>query len=370
VRLEASVPEPFLDSIRAPFAAAGGAAIDTPLAEPLGVYLDLAGEALRERLFLVQSQEREDRCLRPDFTVGIAKAHIASGATSGRYVYEGPAFRVAPAGSARSEQFRQIGLEAFGTEDPAAADAEAAVLAWDAASAGGREDLSLILGDVGLFAAFLAAIGVAGPAAARLTASLSRPARLERELASEAGSKTSPLAELLVGLEEMRAAAVLEEIWSLAGIERVGGRSAADVVHRLTNQAAAYASASPLSGRTRDLIRQYLAIDGEPSASLDDINRLASGKALDLAMADWDRRLAAMSTIPAARMRFAAGLHRPFGYYDGVLFEVRSAALGDDLPVAAGGRYDGLLSRLGHPAAVGAVGCMVRPGRAWKDGAS
>lgn len=369
MRLEAPVPGSVLDSIRAPFAAARGAPAETPLAEPLGVYLDLAGEALRERLFLVQSPEREDRCLRPDFTVGIAKAHIISGASSGRYVYEGMAFRVAPPGSTRSEQFRQIGLEAFESVDPALADVEAVLLAWRAALAGARDDLSVMMGDVALFGAFLGAIGVAGPAMARLTAALSRPARLERELTDEITSKASPLAELLVGLEEAKAVAVLEEIWGLAGIEPVGGRGAADVVHRLASRAPD-TLAYRVSDEARALIRQYLSIDGEPAAALDAISRLARGAALEKALTLWKQRLSAMSEIPADRMRFAAGFHRPFGYYDGLLFEVRSAALGEDQPVAAGGRYDSLLARLGHPAAIGAVGCMVRPGRAWMDGAA
>ena len=68
---------------------------------------------------------------------------------------------------------------------------------------------------------------------------------------------------------------------------------------------------------------------------------------------------------------------RPFGYYDGLLFEVRSLELGFEQPVAAGGRYDGLPARLrgqgagqgagqgGRSDGGGAVGCMVRPARAW-----
>jgi ATP phosphoribosyltransferase regulatory subunit len=67
-------------------------------------------------------------------------------------------------------------------------------------------------------------------------------------------------------------------------------------------------------------------------------------------------------------MVFRAAFARGFGYYDGFLFEVRSAALGEDLPVAAGGRYDSLPARLGAAQASGAVGCMVRPGRAWLGG--
>jgi ATP phosphoribosyltransferase regulatory subunit len=69
-------------------------------------------------------------------------------------------------------------------------------------------------------------------------------------------------------------------------------------------------------------------------------------------------------------MRFSAAFGRAFGYYDGALFEVRSAALGEDQPVAAGGRYDGLPAQLGAHLETGAVGCMVRPGRAWAGAGS
>ena len=372
MRLEGPVPETILTGIRAPFRAAHGIAVETALAEPLGVYLDLTGEALRERLFLVQGPEREDHCLRPDFTIGIARHHLqrlaASGnQTSGRYIYEGPAFRVAPAGSARSEQFLQIGLEAFESGDPAEADAEVVLVAWRAAAAGGRSDLSLVLGDVSLFRTFLTTIGVNGNAAARLTLALAHPARLERELEGEVAPEASPLAGLLVGLDEAKAVAVLEDIWGLSGIEPVGGRGAADIVHRLTRRAAMDA-APRLSNEARELVRLYLAIEDQPTRAFAAVKRLARGTALDEAVAAWSRRLAALAEIPTARIRFASGFHRPFGYYDGALFEVRSAALGEDQPVAAGGRYDSLPARLGQPLPTGAVGCMVRPVRAWKEG--
>jgi ATP phosphoribosyltransferase regulatory subunit len=65
-------------------------------------------------------------------------------------------------------------------------------------------------------------------------------------------------------------------------------------------------------------------------------------------------------------MSLAAGFIRAFGYYDGFLFEIRSTALGEESPIAGGGRYDSLPTRLGGAApSAGAVGCMVRPARAW-----
>ena len=133
----------------------------------------------------------------------------------------------------------------------------------------------------------------------------------------------SRIAALLAGLPEAEASAVLQELWSLAGIEPVGGRRPAEIAHRL---------------------------DG------------------------WRRRLAGMTArgVPEDRMVLAAAFGRAFGYYDGFLFEVRSAALDEERPVAAGGRYDGLPARLGGQTQdtirTGAVGCMVRPARAYAGG--
>ena len=74
--------------------------------------------------------------------------------------------------------------------------------------------------------------------------------------------------------------------------------------------------------------------------------------------------------MPADQVRLSTAFGRALGYYDGMLFEIRSAALGSDAPVAAGGRYDGLPARLGGDLSRGAVGCVVRPGRAWTGGAA
>ena len=74
--------------------------------------------------------------------------------------------------------------------------------------------------------------------------------------------------------------------------------------------------------------------------------------------------------VPVERTRFATALGHAFDYYDGLTFEVRSAALDHDRAVAVGGRYDGLPARLGAETGSRAVGCMVRPWRAWAGGES
>jgi ATP phosphoribosyltransferase regulatory subunit len=368
-----------MTAVRAPFAALDAAPIETPVMQPLGLLLDLAGEAMRARLFIVQGEAGAETCLRPDFTIAVARAHIAAGAPEARqaarrYVYDGKAFRVAPRGSDHPEEFLQIGLEAFGGGTSPSSDAEVAALAWRSSAAGGRDDLTMTMGDVSLYWAFIDALGLADALAAQLKRAFAHPRALQAQLA-RAQAAAAParqgdrLTGLIASLPEAEAGAVLEDLWALAGIRQVGGRSAAEIVHRLTERAGA-ANAPRLSDAESDLVRRFLGVSDHPRRALERVAALArEGRAdLDAALGGWSLRLDALRVdgTPEDRLSLATGFVRPFGYYDGFLFEIRSAALGEDSPVAAGGRYDSLPIRLGAPApATGAVGCMVRPARAW-----
>ena len=371
--LEPVAPPQLLARIRAPFLGMGAAAIDVPVMQPLSLMLDLAGEAVRARLFTAQADGVEEACLRPDFTIPVARAHIASQSRSGRYIYEGKAFRVAPPQSNAHEEFLQIGIEVYEGGDAATLDAQIVDVAWQAARAGGRDDLSLELGDVGLYGAFVSALGLAPSLTARLSRAFLRPLALQAEL-DRAAAPAPPQGEgdrlpaLLTGLPEGEAAAVLEELWALAGIRPVGGRSAAEIVHRLAVRA--QDGAGPrLTPAEADLLSRFLAVSDAPGRTIDAVASLAreAGASVDDALQGWTRRLESM-TAPADAMRLSTGFGREFGYYDGFLFEVRSAALGAGAPVAAGGRYDALLARLGAQDGSGAVGCMVRPWRACGGG--
>lgn len=375
MRLEAPVPADALEAIGAPFLARPSFSLDAPVLQPLGLLLDLAGETLRERLFVVQTADAgPEACLRTDFTLPALTAHLASGRAAGRYFYSGHVFRVAPAGSDRAEEFPQIGIESFEPGDPAEADAEMAVTAWRAATAGGREDLTLIMGDVSLFGAVVDALELAPPLAARLKRAFTSPRKLRAELESAVHGEVVPagvgdrLGTLLAGLPEAQATRVLEDIWALAGVEPVGGRSAVEIVQRLAERAA-LAKAPRLTPLQADLFSRFMAISGEPEAALEAVGRLVgkTSSALDAVAQGWSRRVNALRAagLKDGVFRLSAAFGRAFGYYDGVIFEVRSEALGGDQPIAAGGRYDSLPGKLGVSLTTGAVGCMVRPGRAW-----
>jgi ATP phosphoribosyltransferase regulatory subunit len=229
----------------------------------------------------------------------------------------------------------------------------------------------MLLGDPGLFSGLVNAMGLSDTAAIRLI----RAFRSERALAVELERASNPadedrhakLADLLGGLPDAEATGVLEELWRLSGIDPVGGRSAAEIVHRLAARAEA-ARAPRLSPAEADLIERFLNLRDTPQKVLDQAQGLAreAGGDLGEALCQWDLRLKGLKAngVPDGALTLSTGFVRPFGYYDGMLFEIRSAALHADQPVAAGGRYDGLPSRLGGQP--GAVGCMVRPGRAVK----
>ncbi|MBW8815171.1 MAG: ATP phosphoribosyltransferase regulatory subunit [Caulobacterales bacterium] len=380
MRVEPAVPTEALAAIRAPLEAAGAERADAPLLQPLNLLLDLAGEAMRARLFVVQAEGGTESCLRPDFTVAIARQHLAGGDPEGRYWYQGAAFR-ASARDDRPEEFVQLGLELFQPADASfqAADAEIAGLAWQSAAAGGRDDLTLWLGDVALFAAFIDTLDLPEALAARLRRVAGRPRLLWAELArvdeparakGDPGGDGGALAGLLAGLSEAQAGALLEEVWALAGVEPVGGRGPAEIAARLVRKAEAARAPALTDGQSR-AIRAFMGIDAAPQAAFDEVRALA-GKAatgLGVALDAWTARLWDLSqVVPAEAMRFTPALGHAFDYYDGATFEVRSAALGPDRPVAVGGRYDTLLARLGGTGERRAVGCMVRPWRAWREG--
>jgi ATP phosphoribosyltransferase regulatory subunit len=375
VRAEAAIPAEALAAIRAPLLAAGATPVEAPILQPLSLLLDLAGEAMRARLFVVQAEGGAEACLRPDFTVAVAQRHVASGAAAGRYYYEGPAFR-ASQGADLAEEFLQAGVELFEPAGAAAArsDAEIAALAWRAAKAGGRADLSLWLGDVALFAAFIDGLALPPALGARLRRVAGRPRLLNAELARAGEPAAAPgggrLAVLLAGLDQAEAAGLLEEVWALAGVEPVGGRGPAEIAARLVRRAEA-AEAPALSASQAEAIREFMAICDQPEAGLARVRALAGRKApaLEAALDEWAQRLASLQALaPDAVLGFAPALGHAFDYYDGLTFEVRSAALGPERPVAVGGRYDGLLARLGGAAGARAVGCMVRPARANSGG--
>jgi len=162
----------------------------------------------------------------------------------------------------------------------------------------------------------------------------------------------------------------IEAFWRANDLTPIGGRSSVEIAARLARRAEE-AAAPRLSAEQAGLISAYLEVSGKLAAAVARIRALAEGPELGRKMAWWDGLPQGLfeAGIPEERVTFSAQVASPFVYYDDFMFDITSGALGPDRPVGSGGRYDSLVAQLGGGAKTCAVGCMVRPWRAWKDGA-
>jgi ATP phosphoribosyltransferase regulatory subunit len=331
---------------------------DVPILQPAEPFIELSGEDIRRRLFLVTDAGSEDLCLRPEFTIPAARAYLAEGANGRRdRAFIGPVFRQRADGSG---EFTQGSLESFGRSDIAEADADMLALAIETEAALGGTGLTIRIGDIGLTAALIDAL--------KLPASLARKLR-QSGLRADAGkdatngggglSAYSGVLAALKGADPAEARAFVKDLLSIAGLKAVGGRTPAEIADRFLEKAES--AGEGLSAEQRRIVDAFSAIAGSPGQVAGAVERLAGEAGLDMeaAIARFARRNAAMEKrgIPLARLAAATAFHRDPAYYTGFVFEF--IAPGSDRPVIAGGRYDGLLKRLGAASDIPAVGCAI-----------
>jgi len=169
------------EALLAHFEAAGYARATPALLQPAEPFLDLSGEDIRRRMFLTTDAAGQELCLRPDITIPVARDYLASpqaGQPAG-FCYLGPVFRYRESGP---PEFMQAGIESFGRRDIAAADAEMIALGIEAAEHFGLADPAIRMGDIGLFAALVAAIDLPAAWKRRLVKDFNRTENLEHDL--------------------------------------------------------------------------------------------------------------------------------------------------------------------------------------------
>src|SRR5258708_3639313 len=138
------------DALLLSFAQAGYLRAEPAILQPAEPFLDLSGEDIRKSLYLTTDPSGEELCLRPDLTIPVARDYLASpraGKPAG-FSYLGPVFRYR---GGQPSEFLQAGIESFGRQDRAAADAEMLGLALEATSAVGVSDVEIRTGDVARF---------------------------------------------------------------------------------------------------------------------------------------------------------------------------------------------------------------------------
>ncbi len=343
---------------------AGYRFVDPPILSDATVFLEVAGEDLRRRLYMTTGADGRELCLRPEFTIPVCLHHLATGDAHrmADYAYIGPVFRHRLGASG---EFHQAGIESLGRTDRVTADADVLALAIDAAALYGLDAIDVRIGDSLLFSAVIDALGIANVWKRRLARAFGDAARLEAAIARLSGGKSAEapshagFLSALDGTDHDAAHRIVEDLLSIAGIRSVGGRSAGEIADRFLEQSSLAAGAG-LDDRARSVIDRFLAVAGTPEAALADLRTLAAEEAIDISavLDSFEKRSEGIARrgIDLARLQFAAGFGRRLDYYSGFVFEIHDPEGVAGQPVVGGGRYDRLLPALGAKASVPAVG--------------
>jgi ATP phosphoribosyltransferase regulatory subunit len=361
----ASASAAWADALLLSFAQAGYERSEPAIIQPAEPFLDLSGEDIRKSLYLTTDATGEELCLRPDLTIPVARDYLASsraGQPAG-FSYLGPVFRYR---WGRSSDFLQAGVESFGRQDRAAADAEMLALALEATSAFGVNDVEIRTGDVALFNALIDALQLYPVWRRRLIKDFNRKISLTDDI-EQLTLNTAPgrneyegVLAALAGSDRKAALALVTDLMSIAGTSNVGGRTVAEIADRFLEQSTLKAGALPRDAS--NIIKRFLAISGDPDDAVAQLRAQASDAKLDIGSAidQLESRVGFMAArgVDVRKTRFSTAFGRGLDYYTGFEFEVHAKGNGAE-PLVAGGRYDGLMTQLGAPSPIPAVGFSI-----------
>src|ERR1700749_1961243 len=276
------------DALLLSFAQAGYVRSEPAILQPAEPFLDLSGEDIRKSLYLPTDAGGEELCLRPDLPIPVACDYLASdraGQPAG-FSYLGPVFRYR---DGRSNEFLQAGIESFGRQDRAAADAEMLALAMEATAAVGLTDVEIRTGDVALFNAVIDALGLYPVWRRRLIKDFNRKVSLAEDierltLATAPGrNEYEGVLAALAGSDRKAALALVTDLMWIAGTTNVGGRTVAEISARFLEQSTLKCGALPRDALT--IIKRFLAIAGDPRDAVVQLRTLASDAKLNIGAA-------------------------------------------------------------------------------------
>lgn len=355
------------ESVAAFLAHAGYARTEPPVLQPVDIFLDLSGEDMRRRMFVTSDFDGTEYALRPEYTIPVARAFLGGqdggGVMPASLSYCGPVFRLR---SGEPGEFLQAGIESFGRTDREAADAEVLALAVEAVTTAGLERPEIRLGDVSLFTALIDALRLPAARVRKLKRAFAQ-GRLDAASIADlsnghaATGEHAGLLQALQGQDPLAARAFVEDLLKIAGISAVGGRTAGEIAERFLVQAAAEADGG-IPEEVQAILGRYAVVSGDPDAAAAELRVLAAEAGLDLgaALDSFESRTGFIAArgVDVTTLRFSAAFGRNLDYYTGAVFEIRDARR-PERPLVGGGRYDGLLQRLGSPVPVPAVGCSI-----------
>jgi ATP phosphoribosyltransferase regulatory subunit len=360
------------------FRQAGYEQVAPSIIQPADIFLDQIGEAIRSRTYVFTDLAGDELCLRPDLTVPVSRLYLErhpDAKAEARYCYNGPAFRFFPDrnNQAHPREFRQAGIECFGAKDRESADVEVVLLAVEAVRKAGLKDFRLRFGDIALFYAFIDALLLPERWRLKLRHYFWRPpvfhvllGTLAKGDRPDSDGPAAALARTLDRDDPEKSEELVARYLDERGLPLTGNRSLSEITARLLDLLGDL-RAEPLRKEVATVIDYFLAVSGPPKDAAAHVAMIAKGAGIDLdpALHTLVRRFERLekSGVDLGRAVFATGFGRNLEYYSGLVFQVEVGDEWNASQIAGGGRYDGLLGKLGAPREVPAIGTAIHTER-------
>lgn len=332
--------------------------VDTPVIQPADPFLDMAGEDLRRRIFMTESETGASLCLRPEFTIPVCLRHIETATgTPRRYSYLGEVFRQRREGP---NEFYQAGIEDLGDAATSVADARAIADAFGILDEVGSASLQGVLGDQAVFEAVVAALGLPSGWQKRLIHAFGNSAQIESLLARlERPEPVTGLSDevrrLLAAEDDAAIISHIDATMEATGYSTNASRSPDDIARRLRQKLSL--SETRLAPGAIGTLRAFLSLSVPLSDAPAALTAFAetAGLSLGHALPAFTARVEALrqTGCDPARVVYRAAFGRPLDYYTGLVFEISDES---GAVLAGGGRYDRLLTLLGADHHIPAVG--------------
>ncbi len=330
----------------------GVAFTEPPLLLPANPFFDLAGEEFGSRLLLTNGANDEEYCLRPDFTLPIASQFLQNGTNENGegFGYLGSIFRQRVQGPV---EFTQAGIEFLGFNQPDIALEKTFNFALKALKIYGIK-VDILLGSVAIFEKLLNALNIPDVWQTRICHRFGQPKAMNRLL--DRLAKPLQAEEVLSAQNKQEFIAQVSEKMIADGLSLTGSRSPEEIANRYYEKQ--QLAASPVSADTLNILHEYLAIKGNASDSLHEIEALAKKYNLDI-LAPVERLKKYIEFLKTQNqvnsIEFDASFSPRLDYYTGIVFQM----LVDQKTIASGGEYDRLLERLGAEKQMNATGCAI-----------
>lgn len=353
--------------------------IEVPTIESIDLHLRKSGEAIRQHMYSFKDFGMETLCLRPELTASVVRmfnAELANEPLPLKLSYLGPAFRYDRPQKGRYREFTQAGVELIGGATPEY-DAEVIACACAAMDSLGIKDYKVVIGNIGIILELLSQRKLEEKVKSYIIESL--------EALSKADEKGKGMAKIEEGLKEIGVS--LKELPSekkdlLAAVKELPEFQAQKVVawvietiygntrdRRDSGEIAEHLLSKIRRDEQRAQIRETLGfiekltqICGHPEEVFPKVKALLNDYKLDIKPLDELQIIVKYLDhyqIDWSKVEIDFGFGRGLQYYTGMIFEIYcyTESLGESQKqVCGGGRYDTLISDLGGPRSVPALG--------------